>query len=74
MSSAPATSRKRLAHRPEKNVLFQHANVFDSEAGKILSDQDVLVTGNKISSISPSQKRDAAVVKQLEVIDASGKH
>ena len=64
---------KKLAHRPEKGVLFQHANVFDAEAGKILPDQDVLVTGNKISSISPSQKRDPAAVKQLEVIDASGK-
>jgi imidazolonepropionase-like amidohydrolase len=64
---------KKLAHRPEKSVLFQHANVFDAEAGKILLDQDVLVNGTKISSVSPAQKRDAAAARQLEVIDASGK-
>ncbi len=64
---------KKLAHRPGKDVLFQHADVFDAEAGKILPDQDVLVTGKKISSISPAKKRDAAATKQLEVIDASGK-
>ncbi|HWW17517.1 MAG TPA: hypothetical protein VNY81_02755, partial [Candidatus Saccharimonadales bacterium] len=38
---------QRLAHRPGKGALFQHANVFDAETGKILVDQDVLVTGNK---------------------------
>jgi hypothetical protein len=64
---------KKLAHHPDKNVLFQHANVFDAEIGKILPDQDVLITGNKISSVSPSKKLDAASLKQFEVIDASGK-
>jgi len=64
---------KKLAHHPDKSVLFQGANVFDAQAGKILPDQDVIVTGNKISSIGPAQKRDAAAAKQLEVIDASGK-
>jgi imidazolonepropionase-like amidohydrolase len=64
---------KKLAHHPDKGVLFQHANVFDAEAGKILPDQDVLITGNKISAISPTTKRNALGIKQLEVIDASGK-
>ena len=64
---------KKLAHHPDKNVLFQHANVFDAEAGKLLPDQDVLVAGNKISSVSPSRKLDAAALKQFETIDASGK-
>lgn len=64
---------KKLAHHPDKDVLFQHANVFDTEAGKLLPDQDVLVGGNKISSVSPSRKRDAASLKQFETIDASGK-
>ena len=64
---------KKLAHRPDKPLLFQHANVFDAEAGKILPDQDVLVTGNKISSVSPVRKRDAAGLKPIDIIDASGK-
>jgi imidazolonepropionase-like amidohydrolase len=64
---------KRLAHRPDKGVLFQHANVFDTETGTILPDQDVLVTGNKISSVSPAKKIGVAELKQIEVIDATGK-
>jgi hypothetical protein len=62
---------KRLAHHPGKDVLLQHANVFDTETGKILPDQDVLVTGNKISGVSRSRKPDAASLKQFELIDAS---
>src|SRR6202035_1075179 len=50
---------KRLAHRPEKGVLFQHANVFDAETGKILADQDVIVSGNKISSVNSANKHHA---------------
>ena len=64
---------KRLAHRPEKGVLFQHANVFDAETGKILADQDVLVAGNKISSVNSAKKYDAGELKQFQLIDASRK-
>jgi imidazolonepropionase-like amidohydrolase len=64
---------KKLAHHPDKGVLFQHANVFDAETGKLLLDRDVLVTGNKISSVSSSTKHNAADLRQFEVIDASGK-
>jgi imidazolonepropionase-like amidohydrolase len=64
---------KRLAHHPEKGVLFQHANVFDTETAKILADQDVLVTGNKISSVNPAKKHNAGDLKQFQLVDASGK-
>jgi imidazolonepropionase-like amidohydrolase len=64
---------KRLAHRPEKGVAFEHANVFEAETGRTLADQDVLVTGNRISSVVPARKHNVADLKQLEVIDASGK-
>jgi imidazolonepropionase-like amidohydrolase len=64
---------KRLAHRPEKGVLLQHANIFDAETGKLLADQDVLVTGNKISSVSPAKKHNADDLEQFQLVDASGK-
>jgi imidazolonepropionase-like amidohydrolase len=64
---------QRLAHRPGKGALFQHANVFDAETGKILADQDVLVTGNKISSVTSAKKHNAGDLNQFELIDASGK-
>jgi imidazolonepropionase-like amidohydrolase len=64
---------KRLAHRPGKGVLFQHANIFDAESGKILADQDLLVTGNKISSVNSTKKYDAGKLQQFQVVDASGK-
>jgi imidazolonepropionase-like amidohydrolase len=64
---------KKLAHRPEKGVIFQHANVFDAQTGRILPDRDVLVTGNKISSVSPAGELNVADLKQIEVMDASGK-
>jgi imidazolonepropionase-like amidohydrolase len=64
---------KRLAHHPEKGVLFQHANIFDAETGKTLADQDVLVTGNKISRVNSSKKYNANDLKQFDLIDASGK-
>jgi imidazolonepropionase-like amidohydrolase len=64
---------KRLAHRPEEGVLFQHANVFDAETGKMLADQEVLVAGNKISSVGSAKQHNGGELKQLQVIDASGK-
>lgn len=64
---------RKLAHRPDNGVLFQHANVFDAEAATILADQDVLVRGNKIASVQASKKMDAASRQQIEVIDATSK-
>ena len=64
---------RRLAHRPERGVLFQHASVFDAETGRVLADQDVLVTGNKVSSVTPASEHNAADRRQLQLIDASGK-
>src|ERR1700686_5522429 len=47
----------RLAHHEPNGILFQHANVFDAESGKILADQDVVITRDRIASIEPSPKR-----------------
>lgn len=76
----------KLAHHP-KGILLTHVNVFDAESGKIIRDQDVLVTGNRISSVRQAQKGSPQIplptdpeiwserVPGLEprVIDATGK-
>jgi len=60
----------KLAHRPPNGILFKHANIFDSESGKIIENQDVFVSGNRIKSVAPSNSVDVA---NAEVIDATGK-
>jgi len=64
----------RLAHHEPNGILFQHANVFDAESGKILADQDVVITRDRIASIEPSPKRRIlGGIAQPEIIDATGK-
>jgi imidazolonepropionase-like amidohydrolase len=60
----------KLAHHPANGVLFTHANVFDSDAKKIIPNQDVLITGNRITSVGAHQDRS---VPSVELIDATGK-
>jgi hypothetical protein len=60
----------KLAHHVAHGIVFTHANVFDSDSGKIVKDQNVVVAGNRIQSIGPSQ---AVPTSAAEVIDASGK-
>ena len=59
----------RLAHHV-KGIVFTHANVFNSETGKILKDQNVVVAGNRIQSIGPFDKPGPA---DAEVVNATGK-
>ena len=59
----------KLAHRV-KGIVFTHANVFDSESGKIVKDQNVIVAGNRIQNVGPSEK---VRVDDAEVVDATGK-
>ena len=59
----------KLAHHKPGGILFTHANVFDSETGKIIPDQNILVTGNRISPVW----RDIPVSPTVERIDATGK-
>lgn len=64
----------KLAHHAPNGILFTHANVFDAESGKILPDQDVVITRNRIVSIEPSPKRRVlGGTAQPEIIDATGK-
>jgi imidazolonepropionase-like amidohydrolase len=61
----------KLAHRPPNGVLFAHVNLFDSQSGEILKDQSVLVAGNRIVNVGPSDQ--AAAPAGAEVINAAGK-
>jgi imidazolonepropionase-like amidohydrolase len=72
----------KLAHHPEHGIVFDHVNVFDSESGKIIPNQSVVIRGNRIvQGIVPAQAVvSTAVVSTegpldppLEVIDATGK-
>jgi imidazolonepropionase-like amidohydrolase len=60
----------KLAHHEAKGIVLIHANVFDAETGKIISDQDVTITGNRITSVVPNSSRRVA---DAEIIDATGK-
>jgi imidazolonepropionase-like amidohydrolase len=59
----------KLAHH-SNGILFKHANIFDAESGKILPDQDVIITGNRIASVGPSAPQR---VSDAQIIDATGK-
>jgi imidazolonepropionase-like amidohydrolase len=64
----------KLAHHEPNGIVFTHANVFDAESGKILPDQDVVITRDRITSIEPSPKRRIlGGTAQPEIIDATGK-
>ncbi len=65
----------KLAHHPSNGILFKHTNVFDTQSGKIVPDQDVLIIGNRILSVGPPEKWSEHVpsASDPQVIDASGK-
>ena len=60
----------KLAHRPLNGILFIHANVFDAESAKVVPDQDVLITSNRIVRVGPHNEK---IPSSAEVIDATGK-
>jgi imidazolonepropionase-like amidohydrolase len=59
----------KLAHHPHQ-ILFSHADVFDSTTGKVIPNQDVLIAGKRIVSLGPP---DSSRLPDAEVIDARGK-
>jgi len=64
----------KLAHHPTNGVLFTHANLFDADAKKIIPNQDVLITGNRITSVGAHQGHSVPSAEvSAEVIDAAGK-
>jgi imidazolonepropionase-like amidohydrolase len=62
---------KKLAHRYPAGIVFQHANLFDSETAKILPDQTVVIAGNRIVSVGSDQPQ--TLPASAFKIDATGK-
>jgi imidazolonepropionase-like amidohydrolase len=72
----------KLAHHPAHGILFTHANIFDADNGEIIPDRYVLITGNRITSISDRMphpesteiwsERNPVDIPQV-IIDATGK-
>jgi cytosine/adenosine deaminase-related metal-dependent hydrolase len=60
---------QRIASKPESDVVFHNVNVFDSEAAKLLRNQDVTVHGNRIVSVAPS----VDPTGDVELVDGSGR-
>jgi hypothetical protein len=61
----------KLAHRLPNGVLFEHVNLFDSQSGEILKDRSVVVAGNRIVKVGPSDQ--VTPPAGAEVINAAGK-
>jgi imidazolonepropionase-like amidohydrolase len=61
----------KLAHRAPNGVFFAHVNLFDSQSGEILKDRSVVVAGNRIVKVGPSDQ--VAAPAGAEVINAAGK-
>jgi imidazolonepropionase-like amidohydrolase len=59
----------KLAHHPHQ-ILFSHADVFDSATGQIIPNQDVVIAGKRIVSLGPP---DTSRLPDAEVINARGK-
>lgn len=62
---------KRLTKKPGKAVAFQNVAVFDSENAKLLREQTVVVTGDKITTVGPAGK--IKVPADAELIDGRGR-
>ena len=61
----------KLAHAAPNGLVFAHVNLFDALSAEILKDQSVVVVGNRIRSVGPSNQ--AVPPAGAEVIDGSGK-
>ena len=61
----------KLAHQVPNGVLIAHVNLFDSQSGEILKDRSVVVVGNRIVNVGPSDQ--VATPVGAEVINAAGK-
>jgi imidazolonepropionase-like amidohydrolase len=62
----------KLAHQSAGGILFDHANVFDAESGKIVPNQQVLISGQRILGVGPSLSMDGKGPAP-QIIDATGK-
>jgi imidazolonepropionase-like amidohydrolase len=62
----------KLAHHHPR-IILSHANVFDAETGKIIPDQNVFISDNRISDVAPSSRLWSSSAPTPLVIDATGK-
>ncbi len=62
---------KQLSERPKIKVVIQHANLFDSESGRVRKNMTVVISGNRIESVTTDQE--APAISDVTVIDATGK-
>jgi imidazolonepropionase-like amidohydrolase len=62
----------KFAHHAPNGILFKHANVFDAESGKIIPDQEVFISGNRVVSVG-SAPIWSERVPIFKIIDATGK-
>jgi len=62
---------KKLAHKPAQALVFEHANLFDSEAAIMRPRSTVVISGNKIMAAGSDGQ--VNIPKNAEVIDATGK-
>jgi imidazolonepropionase-like amidohydrolase len=61
----------KLSHRTPNGIVFAHVNLFDAQSAEILKNQSVVVVGNRIRSVGPTDQ--VAMPAGAEVIDAAGK-
>jgi imidazolonepropionase-like amidohydrolase len=63
----------KLAHH-SSGMLFENANLFDAESGKIIPKQDVWIRANLITKVGPSEAGSPRVDDyETQIIDATGK-
>jgi imidazolonepropionase-like amidohydrolase len=71
MAARAAKLASTLAHKPPAaGLAFTHANVFDSEAKKIVPDRTVIVVGDRITAVGDAK---TPIPAGAQVIDAHGR-
>ena len=61
----------KLAHPAPHGIVFAHVNLFDAQSAEILANRSVVVVGNRIRVVGPSDRVIAPA--GAELIDATGK-
>jgi cytosine/adenosine deaminase-related metal-dependent hydrolase len=61
----------KLSHPPPGGIVFTHVDLFDAQSAAILKDRTVVIAGNHIVSIGPSDRVSAP--PGAEVIDGTGR-
>jgi imidazolonepropionase-like amidohydrolase len=62
----------KLAHHDPLGIVFTHVNIFDAESAKVIPDQEIFISGNRIVSVKPSPGA-VRTGTWPPIIDATGK-